>query len=155
MAANSFPRFQGPQDSSWIFKDAGLVAASAAATVGGSAAVIDTGSASAITEAKLVVDCTACEVASGDEYYRVIVQGSSSATFASDIRELGAITLGDTVGIGGGVDVDNGIGRYTVGIRNEQGGKVYRYLRVYTVVGGAIATGGGVNFTAWATKQSV
>jgi len=39
------------------------------------------------------------------------------------------------------------VGRYTLPFSNEDNGTFYRYVRVYTVVGGTIAS--GINYTAW------
>src|SRR4051812_27181799 len=75
-------------------KDAGLVAASAAAQVDGTNKILDVG-ASRI-DARVIIDISACEVASGDEKYVIIVQGSTSSTFASGIVNLGALPLGDS-----------------------------------------------------------
>lgn len=79
-------------DSLLVMKDAGLVAASAAATVSSAAKIIDLGSG--IVEADVVLDVTACEVASRDESYRIAVQVSDTPDFSDDVYELGNIQLG-------------------------------------------------------------
>ncbi len=126
-------------------KDAGLVAASAAGTVGGNAKIVDIGDGKIVAD--LIVKATAVEVASGDEMYEVMVQGSNSDSFASGIVILATLKLGDTVPIGAGVDADAGVGNYAVPFRNTQNGTTYRYVRVYTKVAGTIAT--GVNYSAF------
>ena len=79
-------------DSALVMKDAGLVAASAAATVSSAAKVIDLGSG--LVEADVFIDVTACEVASRDESYRIAVQVSSTSDFSDDIYELESLQLG-------------------------------------------------------------
>lgn len=133
-------------DHSLLMKDAGLVAASAAAQVSGSNKIIDVG-AQEMT-ADVVVDVTACEVATGDELYTILVEGSSSASFASGIDTLAMKQIGHlTPKIGGSDVTDGATGRFVIPFRNEVNGTVYRYIRVYTVVAGTIAT--GINFTAY------
>lgn len=79
-------------DSLLVMKDAGLVAASAAATVSSTAKVIDLGSG--LVEADVFIDVTACEVASRDESYRIAVQVSNTSDFSDDIYELESLQLG-------------------------------------------------------------
>jgi hypothetical protein len=129
-------------------KDAGLVAASAAAQVDSAAKIVDLGVGR--FEGLLVVDVSAIEIASNDELYRIVVQGSSSATFASDIQNLASLDLGATE-VRDGSGIDSVAGRYEIPFQNEQNDIRYRYLRVYTFVDGTIAT--GINYTAFvATK---
>ena len=129
-------------------KDAGLVAASAAATVSSSAKIIDLGAGD--YEGDIVIDVSACEVASGNELYIVGAQVSSSATFASDIYEVTSIKLGDAAVLPG--DVDMGVGRYILPFQNRiANGVAKRYMRIYTTVSGTIAT--GINYTAYMAKK--
>lgn len=126
-------------------KDAGLVAASAAATVSGAAKVVDVGEGEMLGE--LVVDASAIEV-DADELYSISVQGSDVSDFSTgspDIQELACLNLGANEVISG--NADSTTGRYLVPFRNWKNGKVYRYLRVYTTVSGTIAT--GVNYKAY------
>lgn len=124
-------------------KDAGLVGASAAAQVGGSNKIIDLGTGR--VDARAIIDITACEVATGDEKYVLIVQGSSSASFASGIVNLGALPLGDSsVSL---ESADTGATeRREIHFSNEVNGTTYRYVRIYTQVVGTVAT--GINYTA-------
>lgn len=133
-------------DTTHILKDAGLVAADAAGTVGGDAKIINLGAG--LVEGHMVLDVTAIEIASNDEIYKISLQGSSSATFASTIVDLAEITLGALEVIGG--DQDSTTGRYQVPFRNEKNGTVYPYVRAHTDVDGAIAT--GINFSAHLSK---
>lgn len=126
-------------------KDAGLVASSAAATVAASGKVIDVGSGR--VSGTIVLDVTAVEVASGDEVYTIVAEFSDSATFASGIVAGATLQLGDQAAILGAADTDNGVGRYELPFHNVVGGTQYRYMRLYTVVAGTIAT--GVNYSAF------
>lgn len=141
-------------DAELEMKDAGLVAADAAWTVDSAAAVIDVGTGR--LDGKVVVDVSALEIASGDERYSLIIQGSSSSTFASDIVILACLPIGDgsTIGTafgGSGVDVDDSTGRYEIRFSNERNNTYYRYVRGWTDVAGTIAT--GINFSAYMVKN--
>ena len=68
-------------DADLELKDAGLVASSAAAQVDSAAQVVDLGAG--LVEGDIVIDITACEVASGNEVYNIGAQISSSSSFAS------------------------------------------------------------------------
>jgi hypothetical protein len=131
-------------------KDAGLVAASAAAQVDSEDLILDTGGG--FTQGNLILDVTEIEIASNDEIYTIILEGSNSATFANGIVPLAVALLGAQEVIVGDTDTDSTTGRYIIPFRNERDGTVYRYLRVYTVVAGAIATGGGINYSAFLSK---
>lgn len=127
-------------------KDAGLVAASAAATVSAAAKIIDVGEGEMLGE--LVVDISAIEVDTGDELYSIVVQGSDVSDFSTgspDIQELCCLNVGDATQLSGNTDTTTG--RYLVPFRNWKNDKVYRYLRVYTTVAGTIAT--GINYKAY------
>ncbi len=125
-------------------KDAGLVAADAAAQVGGVDRILDLGAAR--TDGRAIVDVTAIEVASGDEIYRIKLQFSNSATFASGVIGGTQIHLGDSSTLVG-ESADSAVGRYEIPFTNEINGTVYRYVRLYTDVSGTIAT--GINFSAF------
>lgn len=130
---------QRTRDSLQSLKAAGLVAADTAGSL-----IFDCGSAPVLGD--VLVEVTALEIASGDEHYRIIVQGSNSATFASGIEHLAVLHIGDGSAIANGVDVDNAVGKYLLPFRTEKGANVYRYVRIYTDVSGTIAT--GINYTA-------
>ena len=124
-------------------KDAGLVAASAAAQVDSADKILDMGAQR--FDGRVIVDITACEVATGNEEYRILVQGSTSATFASGVWNLGALQLGDSSV--SQETVDTAATRHQeIAFCNEVNGTLYRYVRVYTFVAGTIAT--GINYTA-------
>src|SRR5690606_35958655 len=125
-------------DAELEMKDAGLVASSDAAQVDGSDKILTVGDA--VFKGVCVVDVSAIEIASNDELYIICVQGSTSATFASDVQNLAALPLGATEVNPGGA-IDSTTGRYEIPFINEQDGVTYPYLRVYTYVDGTIATG--------------
>ncbi len=149
-------------DANLQLKDAGLVAASAAATVSASAQILDlVGSGLTLGQdtapafsADVLIDVSAIEIASNDENYRIVLEGSDSATFASGIEELVSISLGALETLSTDTDVDSDVGRYVMSWNgNGRNGRKYRYVRLYTVVAGTIAT--GINYAAWLVPQKI
>ncbi len=144
-------------DNNLLLKDAGLVAADAAAQVSSAAKIIDVGANE--VQGDVVIDISAIEIATGDEQYEIVLQGSSSSSFASGVACLCSLRVGDgstiaaALGTGGAVDVDDTTGRFILPFRNERNGTVYRYLRLYTVVTGTIAT--GINYTAYLAPKVI
>ena len=123
-------------------KDTGLVAASAAATVGGAAQQLDLGAAR--VDARVIVDISAIEVATGDEKYEIEVQVSNTSGFGSGIFIAASAKLGDSSV--SNESADTAVGRREIAFANEINGTTYRYVRVYTRIAGTIAT--GINYTA-------
>jgi hypothetical protein len=68
-----------------------------------------------------------------------MAQGSTSATFATGVWNLGALILGDSTQ--SLETVDTIAGRRELAFCNEVNGTIYRYLRLYTFVAGTVATG--------------
>jgi len=135
-------------DASLELTDSGLIAASAAGQVDGSAQIIDLGTGR--VKGQAIIDVSACEVDTGDELYEIGIQVSSSATFASAIHEVATLKLGDAVVLPG--DVDRTTGRFVLPFTNEIGdGLCYRYMRIYTTISGTIAT--GINMVAYAVRD--
>lgn len=99
----------------------------------------------------VISDVSAIEIATGDEIYSLILEGSSSATFASDIEMLGMIQIGDGSTLLGNTDVDSDTGRYVFACSNERNGRTYRYVRLAFVIAGTIAT--GINFSSYLAKR--
>jgi hypothetical protein len=130
-------------DIQTLLKDAGAITASAAAQVSGAAQILDMGAAR--FEAMAVVDVTALDISSADESYRILIQGSNSASFASGIQNLANADLGATAARPGGA-ADSLVGRYELMVTNEQADVTYRYIRAYTVVGGTTPS---INYTAF------
>jgi len=144
-------RPQGTFDANLEFKDAGLVAASAAATVDSAAKVIDVGEG--LFRGCMIIDVTALEIASNTEIYDIIVQGSTVAAFATDtaIAELAALNLSAAEVKRSDCNKDDSTGRFKLYFDNENDGTYYRYLRVFTAVAGDVAT--GINYTAYAVPM--
>ena len=141
-------RTSGTFDADLFMKDAGAIAASAAAQVDGSDVIVNVGSGR--FEGKLIIDVTALEVDTGNELYSIEVQGSTSATFASGNVVLGERQLGDSSVTGS--SADDAVGRYVLDFSNvDVDGNRLPYLRVYTRVAGTVAT--GINYSAWITKR--
>lgn len=123
----------------------GLVAVAAAsragqATVNGTLInpqIIDLGTAR--VDAMALIDLLAIDIAGNDEVYSVLIQGSSSASFASDIQNLAQLDFGATEVRAGGA-IDSVIGRYELPFTNEQGDVTYRYCRAYLVAAVASST---------------
>jgi hypothetical protein len=128
-------------DSDLEVKAAGLLAAST------DGSIIDLGAG--IVDGFLVIDLSACEIATGDEIYTVSIEGSNVAAMTSGSVCLGKKVFGNLV-----VPMDAALstaGRYVIPFRNEEGGTVFRYIRHSTLIAGTIAT--GINFAAFIAKR--
>ena len=138
----------GTFDANLEFKDAGLVAASAAATVDSAAKYVDVGTGH--FKGMMIIDVSALEIASNDEIYDIVIQGSPDTDFTdTTMVELCALNLSAAEVKRTDCNKDDTTGRYKLYFDNENDGTYYQYLRVYTVVAGTVAT--GINYTAWAT----
>jgi len=140
-------------DSTLQLKDAGAIKVSAAAQVGGSDQIIDLGAAAKV-KGEVVIDATAIEIASNDEHYQIVLEGSSASDFSATLEPLAQVSVGAKEVIPPGstaYDTDSTAGRYIMPFTNERNGTVYRYLRLYTVCTGTMAT--GINYTAWIAKR--
>lgn len=142
-------------DAELEFKDStAAVTADALATVDGSTKTLDVGDAH--FQGDLVVDLDAAvDTTTGDEYYRLQVIGSNSATFASGVAVLGTMELGDATqlaGAVGGVDADKGADgdRYLMSFANVIGSTTYRYLRLVANVSG---TSPSITYRAFVAKR--
>lgn len=98
-----------------------------------------------------VVDITAIEIASNDELYTFLLQGSNSSTFASGIVNLAMMQFGATEVLLGGAG-DSVVGRYINGVSNDMLAD-YKYVRLNVIIAGAVAT--GITFSSWLTKTGV
>ena len=128
-------------DKDLELKTAGLVAASE------DTAILDLGDG--FIDGDLVIDVSAIEIATGDEIYTLSLEGSNVAAMTSGSVCLAKKVLGNLVAP---MDAAAGdAGRYVVPFRNEENGTLFRYVRVSTVVSGAIAT--GINFSAFLAKK--
>jgi hypothetical protein len=128
-------------DNSLSLKAAGLL------TTSTDGSILDLGAG--LVDGYLVIDLSACEVATGDEIYTVSLEGSNVAAMSSGSVCLAKKVFGNLV-----VPMDAALSaanRYVVPFRNEEGGTTYRYVRLSTVVAGTIAT--GINFAAFIAKD--
>lgn len=131
-------------DATRKMQDAGLVASSEAGTV-----IEDLGPGIGHRVGKIVCDITALEIASNDEVYDIIVQGSPDAAFgtAGNIVELATLNLSAKEVKRSDSDRDDATGRREIFFNNlKEDGVPLRYLRLYIAISGAIST--GINFTA-------
>jgi len=149
-------------DAATELKDAGLIAASAATQVGGSDVILDleeggglfdtpSGSDGSRFDGSIIIDVTEIEIATGDEVFDILAQVSSSPTFASDVKNVAGLNLAATAVADGGAD-DGEVGHYELGFTNEQNGVARRYMRLFTVVAGTIAT--GIDYVAHLAKKA-
>lgn len=131
-------------------KDAGLVAASAAAQVGGANKILDLGAGR--VDGIVFIDVSALEVDSGNEVYGIEAQFSSDSAFGSGVVVGAQLRIGDSsVAFG---TADNVVGRYELPVCNEfPSVGPLRYMRLYTRVAGTIAT--GINYSANLVKRSM
>jgi hypothetical protein len=128
-------------DDALVLKDAGLVASTTTEST-----ILDLGSG--FVDGFLVVDVSACEVATGDEKYTIHLEGSNVAAMSSGSVSLAAFFMGNLTAP---MDAATGTGRFVIPFTNEQNGTVYRYVRLYTLVAGDIAT--GINYSAFVAKR--
>jgi hypothetical protein len=128
-------------------KDAGLIAADAAAQVSGADKILDLGASR--FDGRVIVDISAIEVASGNEGYKIKTQFSNSSSFASGIIGGPLLYVGDS-SLLIGESADSVVGRYELPFCNEINGTTYRYMRLYTDVEGTIAT--GINYSAFVVQ---
>lgn len=136
-------------DIDLIMKDAGAVAASAAATVGGVAQVIDfcTGAAAGSTvprvDGRVIIDVTALTVAAGD-LATICLQLSNTAACAGGLFNGGNLLLGDVTLNLQSLDTVVPL-RQELCFTNEVNGVCYRYCRLWT----QIAAAETINYTGW------
>lgn len=131
------------QDSTLVLKTAGLLATST------DSSIIDLGDG--LVEGYLVIDLTACEIATGDEIYTISLEGSNTAAMSSGSVCLAKKVFGNLV-----VPMDAALsasGRYIVPFINAESnnGNTYRYVRLSTAITGTVAT--GINFSAFIGKD--
>lgn len=149
----AFQTYSVALDSATQLKDAGLLGdVDAVGTVGGAAAVADLGGGYA--EFDVVIDWSACEVATGNEIYDLRIEGCAVPGFGSGVYVLGSIRLGDSTVTGNATDTPPA-GRMVIHCNNVaitsatdgNSTSALRYVRVNGITGGTIAT--GLNYQAW------
>ena len=139
------PRIAAYDENGKLHDTATAIGSSAAGAVSAAAKILDLGAA-ARTKGTFRVEFSTTEIASNDELYTIILQGSSSATFASGIVNLCAVVQGATEVNGGAGDAASG-DMYELPFHNVVNGTAYRYLRAYCLVAGTVAS--GVIYNAW------
>jgi hypothetical protein len=120
-------------DNATLLADGATVTVDGAATVSAAARVIDLGAAR--LDGRVIVDVSAIDVSSADESYVLSAQFSNSPTFASGVIGGPAIRLGAAAALIG-ESAASVIGRYEMSFANEINGTTYRYMRMYSDVGG-------------------
>jgi len=138
--ANQYSQFT--YDAATSLKAAGLLAAST------DGPILDLGAG--LVDGYLIIDLSDCEVATGDEIYTVSLEGSNVAAMSSGSVCLAKKVFGNPV-----VPMDAALsaaGRYVVPFRNEEGGTIYRYVRLSTLIAGTVAT--GINFSAFVAAEN-
>lgn len=139
MANNQYGHFT--YDDDLELKEAGLLAASADGDI------LDLGAG--LVDGFLVIDVSACEIADGNEIYTVSLEGSNVAAMSSGSVCLAKKVFGNLV-----VPMDGALstaGRYVIPFRNEEGGTLYRYVRLSTLSAGTVVN--GINFSAFIAKR--
>lgn len=132
-------------DNLLLLKDAGAVTASGAATVGGTARVLDiggntaSGSGGARMQAKVVLDVSAADGSDTNETYRVSLQASNDITFGTGVNEIGSVNISNTIGSG----------REEIHFVNEVANVIFQYVRLYITVGGTTPS---INFVGFIAK---
>ena len=123
--------------------DSGLTLKASAAVGASAAGTVSADLGAGFVEGNLLIDVTGIEIADNDETYDIILQLSSDSDFgtAANIREKIGLHLGAKETKRSDCDADDVIGRYIVPFNNDFAGTIYRYARIYTVVGGTITTG--------------
>jgi len=140
------------RDDQLILKDAGLVAASAAATVSSAAKVLDLGEG--FVKGNIVAEVTALDIDGNNELYDIVAQLSSVADFSTDTLIVDKCQLPLSAAEVKRTDsnIDSAVGRYVLPFDNEYAGVVYRYMRLYTICAGAgIST--GINYSAFLARD--
>lgn len=135
------------QYSNFTYDDAMELEASAAHTTAQtdvSTTILDLGAG--FFKGNLVIDVSALDVASTDEYYTISLEGSNVAAMSSGSVELALIRLGNNIAPN---DADTTTGRFVVPFRNEQNGTLYRYVRLSTKVEGTTPS---ITFSAFIAK---
>ena len=98
-----------------------------------------------LVDGYVVLDVSAVEIGSGDEIFTISLEGSNVANMSSGSVCLAKKVFGNLV-----VPMDAALsaaGRYVIPFRNEEGGTLYRYVRLSTLIAGSIST--GISFSAF------
>lgn len=132
----------------FTYDDALNLRDSAGITVSADGDIIDLGLG--LVDGFLVIDLVSAEVASGNEIYTISLEGSTVSAMTSTSVCLAKKVFGNLV-----VPMDAALsaaGRYVVPFRNEEGGTLYRYVRLSNLIAGTIDTT-GIVFGAFIAKR--
>ena len=132
----------------FTYDDALNLRDSASITSSADGDIIDLGAG--LVDGFLVVDMVSAEVASGNEIYTISLEGSTVSAMSSTSVCLAKKVFGNLV-----VPMDAALsaaGRYVVPFRNEEGGTLYRYVRLSNLIAGTIDTT-GIVFGAFIAKR--
>lgn len=135
-------------DAALRLKDAGAVTASGNAQVGGSDRILDLGAGR--MDFRAILDVAAIDTTSADESYRIRLQLSNSATFASGIVTAATAELGVASATGSSAATAAGT-RVELAGCNEFNGVVYRYARLTHVIAGTTPS---INYQGWLVKTA-
>lgn len=148
-------------DALTTLKDAGAVTSTAAAQVGGSDRVLDFGNTTsgpaveqvAYTKGDLVIDVSAFDFGNSDETALIVFQLSDDASGngagfdgGDTVVNKAAVPMGLAGGLAGSTaDNESATGRVTIKVDNEHKGTLFRFARLFTIVGGTTPS---INYTA-------
>lgn len=109
-------------------KDSYAVTSDAAAQVDSANKIWDAGDGR--MDAMALFDVTALAIDGDDELYNLLIQGSTSSSFASGIVNLAVLQLGATEVMPGGAS-DSAVGTYELPFTNVFNDTIYPYIRHY------------------------
>lgn len=124
-------------DVDLALKTAGAITASTNGTI------IDLGDG--MVDQIAVVDLTAITTGGAtNESYNIAIEGSNTADMTTGAVALASKNFGDGIAP---MDADlTTLGRYAIPFRNEEGGVIYRYIRLTTTIAG---TAPSIDFSAF------
>lgn len=139
-------RPQGTFDAKMLFKETKKVSTSEAGSI-----IVHVGTG--LFKACMILDVLALETESNDEIYDIVIQGCEEEGFtAAKVCDLCSLTLSASEVKRTDSDRDDTAGRYKLYFDNENNGVFYPYLRIYTVVGGSVASD-GITYGAYAVPM--
>lgn len=134
-----------PMDKETTFVE-DLVAAASVATVGAKILAVGAGR----QDMTWVVDVAALDIASADEKYTFLLQGSNTSDFSGTKENLAVIELGAAAVRDGGARASV-IGRYMAGVWNDIVGD-WKYVRVNLIIAGTTPS---ITFSSWLSKTQL
>lgn len=134
------------QYSNYVFDTDLELKAAGAITGSADGAILDIGSG--FVDGDIVVDISALDNVTGDEKYTISLEGSNTADMTTGSVALATKVFGDL-----SVPMDADLiasGRYVIPFRNEEGGILFRYVRLSTAVAGTTPS---IDFAAFIAKK--